>query len=79
VADLAGARRDHVVMIGGHLDSVPAGPGMNDYASGSAMVLELAQQLANARLPATVRFAWWDWRRAGTARLEPLCCRPRPG
>jgi Zn-dependent M28 family amino/carboxypeptidase len=38
---------------------------MNDNASGSAMVLELAQQLANARLPATVRFAWWDGEEPG--------------
>jgi Zn-dependent M28 family amino/carboxypeptidase len=65
VADLAGARSDRVVMIGAHLDSVTAGPGMNDNASGSAVVLELAQQLANARLPATVRFAWWDGEEPG--------------
>jgi Zn-dependent M28 family amino/carboxypeptidase len=32
---------------------------MNDNASGSATVLELARQLAAARPTATVRFAWW--------------------
>jgi Zn-dependent M28 family amino/carboxypeptidase len=64
-ADPPGPRRDQVVIIGAHLDGVPAGPGINDNASGSAMVLELAEQLADARLPATVRFAWWDGEEPG--------------
>jgi aminopeptidase YwaD len=34
------------VVIGAHLDSVPAGPGANDNASGSAAVLELARVFA---------------------------------
>ncbi|HEV3495633.1 MAG TPA: M20/M25/M40 family metallo-hydrolase [Actinomycetes bacterium] len=50
---------DRVVMVGAHLDSVPAGPGMNDNASGSATILELARQLAATKPTATVRFAWW--------------------
>jgi Zn-dependent M28 family amino/carboxypeptidase len=50
---------DRVVMVGAHLDSVTAGPGMNDNASGSATILELARQLATTRPTATVRFAWW--------------------
>jgi Zn-dependent M28 family amino/carboxypeptidase len=65
MAELPGIRSNRVVMIGAHLDSVPAGPGMNDNASGSAMVLELAEQLANARLPSTIRFAWWDGEEPG--------------
>lgn len=52
-----------VVMVGGHLDSVTAGPGVNDNGSGSAAVLELALALAakDPRCPLThrVRFAWW--------------------
>jgi hypothetical protein len=32
--------------IAGHLDSVPAGPGINDDGSGSATVLEIARQIA---------------------------------
>ena len=31
---------------GAHLDSVPAGPGVNDDGSGTAFQLELAEQLA---------------------------------
>ena len=45
------------VVIGAHLDSVPAGPGANDNGSGSALVLELAQVLATRDEPFTLRFA----------------------
>jgi Zn-dependent M28 family amino/carboxypeptidase len=48
------------VVVGGHLDSVPEGPGMNDNASGSSAVLEAALRLA--REPPTgmpIRFAFW--------------------
>jgi aminopeptidase YwaD len=49
-----------VVVFGAHLDTVPAGPGANDNGSGSAVVLELAHQLAQrnaAERTVTVRFA----------------------
>jgi len=36
-----------VIIIGGHYDSVPAGPGANDNASGTAVTLELAHVLQN--------------------------------
>ncbi|MEU9743859.1 M28 family peptidase [Micromonospora chersina] len=52
---------DQVVMFGAHLDSVSAGPGINDNGSGSATLLEntlvLAQQ--NPSMTKRVRFAWW--------------------
>jgi Zn-dependent M28 family amino/carboxypeptidase len=50
---------DTVLMVGAHLDSVPAGPGINDNGSGSASILEVARQMAGAQTGATVRFAWW--------------------
>jgi Iap family predicted aminopeptidase len=55
----AGARR--VLMAGGHLDSVPEGPGLNDNGSGVAAVLEIAEELGGRRLPKgiAVRFAFW--------------------
>ena len=37
-------------MAGAHLDSVRAGPGINDNGSGSAVLLEVAQQLAHVKL-----------------------------
>jgi Zn-dependent M28 family amino/carboxypeptidase len=61
IAELPGAQPDAVtVILSAHLDSVPAGPGANDNASGSAVVLELARELAQrsaAERPVTVRFA----------------------
>jgi aminopeptidase YwaD len=44
-----------IIVIGGHYDSVPAGPGANDNASGTAVVLELARVLAAERR-AEIRF-----------------------
>ena len=48
-----------VVMVGAHLDSVPAGPGINDNGSGVGLVLELARQLARTGGAKSVRFALW--------------------
>jgi len=50
-----------VIDIGAHLDSVPAGPGINDDGSGSAFNLELATQLFNSKIETVnkIRFAWW--------------------
>ena len=49
-----------VVMAGAHLDSVPAGPGINDDGSGVAAVLETAVQLGNSpKVHNAVRFGFW--------------------
>ncbi len=49
-----------VVMAGAHLDSVPAGPGINDDGSGVAAVLETAVQLGNSpQVHSAVRFGFW--------------------
>ena len=55
-----------VVMVGGHLDSVPAGPGINDNGSGVAAVLETALQLGSSPdVPNAVRFAFWGAEEVG--------------
>ncbi|WP_022920663.1 M20/M25/M40 family metallo-hydrolase [Ornithinimicrobium pekingense] len=59
IGELAGKTDGNVVMAGAHLDSVPAGPGYNDNGSGSAALLEVAEQMAKSRPHNTVRFAWW--------------------
>ena len=52
---------DEVVMVGGHLDSVLDGPGINDNGSGTMTILEMAQQLAELEpTPRIVRFAFWS-------------------
>jgi Zn-dependent M28 family amino/carboxypeptidase len=49
-----------VVMVGAHLDSVPAGPGINDNGSGVAAVLETAVQMGNSpNVRNAVRFGFW--------------------
>ncbi|TCO34552.1 aminopeptidase Y [Kribbella steppae] len=50
---------NNVVMVGAHLDSVPAGPGINDNGSGTAAILETAIQIGNFPLKNQVRFAFW--------------------
>ncbi|SOC55110.1 M28 family metallopeptidase [Ornithinimicrobium cerasi] len=59
IGELAGKTDGNVVMAGAHLDSVPAGPGINDNGSGSAALLEVAQQMSKSKPQNTVRFAWW--------------------
>ena len=65
IAELEGKNDDNVVMAGGHLDSVEEGPGINDNGSGSAALLELAEQLAKLKPENTLRFAWWGAEEAG--------------
>ncbi|OLF12181.1 Leupeptin-inactivating enzyme 1 [Actinophytocola xinjiangensis] len=50
-----------VIMAGGHLDGVNAGPGINDNGSGSSALLEVALTVASQNLaPAKrLRFGWW--------------------
>lgn len=50
---------DRVVMLGGHLDSVHDGPGINDNGSGSAALLEVARVLAEEHPGVRARFAFW--------------------
>jgi subtilisin-like proprotein convertase family protein len=61
IADWPGEPSTDVIMFGAHLDSVSAGPGINDNASGSAALLEnaLALAQANPTMAKHVRFAWW--------------------
>lgn len=56
-----------VVVVGAHLDSVAAGPGIHDNGSGTALVLELAVQAAALGLqPAhDLRFALWGAEESG--------------
>ncbi|HEX7305793.1 M28 family metallopeptidase [Lentzea sp.] len=61
IADYPGGDANNVVMLGGHLDSVTAGPGINDNGSGSASILEVALQMKATGFQPTkhVRFGWW--------------------
>ena len=65
IAEIEGINDDNVVMAGAHLDSVLAGPGINDNGSGSAALLEIGQNLGQHRPRNTLRFAWWGREEAG--------------
>ena len=76
IAELPGKNTDNVVMAGAHLDSVTAGPGINDNGSGSAALLETALMMAKVKPENTLRFAWWGAEELGligsTAYVEGL-------
>ncbi|WP_328601204.1 M20/M25/M40 family metallo-hydrolase [Actinomadura physcomitrii] len=62
IADTRRGRAGNVVLVGAHLDSVPAGPGINDNATGAAALLAVAQKIGKLDgkdLRNRVRFAWW--------------------
>ncbi|CAE6438996.1 unnamed protein product [Rhizoctonia solani] len=70
IATSKAGNQSNVVFIGSHLDSVLAGPGINDNGSGSITVLELAVQLAKYKLKNAVRFAWWTAEEFGLVGSE---------
>ncbi len=61
IADSGSGRIDRTVVVGGHLDSVIEGPGINDNGSGSSTILEVALQMAELGIDTTnrVRFTFW--------------------
>jgi aminopeptidase S len=61
IADWPGGDTTRTLMTGAHLDSVAAGPGINDNGSGSAANLEVALAVARSNFqPARhLRFGWW--------------------
>jgi Zn-dependent M28 family amino/carboxypeptidase len=67
IAETPGGRDDRVVVVGAHLDSVAAGPGIQDNGSGSAAILEVAIQMAELGIEPRnkVRFAWWGAEESG--------------
>ena len=50
LADTPDGDTNHVVVVGGHLDSVPEGPGINDDGSGVAMLLDHGRGARQAAL-----------------------------
>ncbi|MCE7004310.1 M28 family metallopeptidase [Kibdelosporangium philippinense] len=61
IADWPGGDANNVLMSGAHLDSVSAGPGINDNGSGSSGLLEVALTVARTSFQPDkhLRFGWW--------------------
>lgn len=72
IADTAAGRIDRVVVVGGHLDSVIEGPGINDNGSGVSTILEIAIQMARLGIQPLnkVRFAFWGAEELGLLGSE---------
>jgi Zn-dependent M28 family amino/carboxypeptidase len=60
IAETKGGKKDDVLMLGGHTDSVYAGPGINDDGSGTIGVLTVAKALAGFSTTHAVRFGFWS-------------------
>ncbi|WP_298824477.1 M28 family metallopeptidase [uncultured Piscinibacter sp.] len=65
LAESVDGNPNNVVMLGAHLDSVNAGPGINDNGSGSAAILETAVQMAKVKPFNKLRFALWAAEESG--------------
>ena len=67
IADSPRGNKDRTIVVGAHLDSVEAGPGINDNGSGSSGILEIAEQIAKLgdRPRNRLRFAFWGAEEAG--------------
>ncbi|KKZ61809.1 aminopeptidase [[Emmonsia] crescens] len=59
IATTKSGNQDNVIAIGGHSDSVEAGPGINDDGSGIIGNLVIARALAKFKVPNAVRFLFW--------------------
>jgi Zn-dependent M28 family amino/carboxypeptidase len=74
IADSPRGKLDETVVVGAHLDSVVEGPGINDNGSGSATILEIAQEMAELKytkkLQRQVRFAFWGAEELGLLGSE---------
>ena len=72
IADTPTGRDDRVVLVGAHLDSVSAGPGINDNGSGSSTILEIAEEMSALDIEPVnqVRFAFWGAEESGLVGSE---------
>ncbi len=72
IAETPGGRSDRVVVVGAHLDSVAEGPGINDNGSGSATILEIAEQMDELNISPRnkIRFAFWGAEESGLLGSE---------
>ena len=61
---------DNVIVVGAHLDSVGVGPGINDNGSGSAGILEIAEQLRKVKPRNKIRFIWFGAEESGLLGSE---------
>jgi Zn-dependent M28 family amino/carboxypeptidase len=64
IADSKGGDKNHVVVVDAHLDAI-YGAGMLDNASGSATILDIAQEMKNVNPTNHLRFIWFGGEELG--------------
>ena len=64
IADSKGGDKNHTVVVDAHLDAI-YGAGMLDNASGSATILDVAQQMKNVNPTNHLRFIWFGGEELG--------------
>jgi hypothetical protein len=64
IAESKGGDKNHVVVVDAHLDAI-FGAGMLDNASGSATILDIAQQMKNVNPLNKLRFIWFGGEELG--------------
>jgi len=64
IADSKGGDKNHVVVVDAHLDAI-YGAGMLDNASGSATILDIAEQMKNVTPRNKLRFIWFGGEELG--------------
>ena len=72
IAETPKGRSDRVAFAGAHLDSVPEGPGIQDNGSGSATILEVAEEISDLGIKPRnkVRYAFWGAEESGLLGAE---------
>jgi hypothetical protein len=70
IAETPSGDPDNVIAVGAHLDSVGVGPGINDNGSGSASILEIAEQMQKVKPWNKVRFLWFAAEESGLLGSE---------
>ena len=72
IAETRTGRSDRVAFAGAHLDSVPEGAGINDNGSGTATILEVAEEMSELGIEPRnkVRFAFWGAEESGLLGAE---------
>ena len=79
IADSKQGDAGQTVVVGAHLDSVIAGPGINDNGSGSSTILEIAEELAElgTKPRQKLRFAFWGAEESGLLGSSTTSTRAR--
>ncbi|WP_436869172.1 M20/M25/M40 family metallo-hydrolase [Acinetobacter courvalinii] len=69
IVEIPGESKQDIILLGAHYDSVKMGPGINDNASGVALLLELMAQLSqqNIKPKHSIHLAFWDSEEVGIA------------